>query len=85
MKDLPRLVDMSKQLFSSPVRYVEDRELGLYFNPALRLMKSRLSAADNLFRKDLFAHFGCVNAIEFSNEGDLLVSGELENKLLEIV
>lgn len=26
-------------------------------------------------RKNLLAHFGCVNAIEFSKDGSLLVSG----------
>lgn len=31
--------------------------------------------AKNLYRKDLFSHFGCVNAIEFSNDGQWLASG----------
>lgn len=39
-------------------------------------LTNRLDVARNLYRKDLFAHFGCVNAIEFSNEGCWLISGE---------
>ena len=30
----------------------------------------------SLYKKDLFAHYGCVNAIEFSNDGSLFVSGK---------
>ena len=40
-------------------------------------MSRRLDHSKNLYHKDLYAHYGCVNAIEFSTEGDLLVSGEL--------
>ncbi|MPC76484.1 DDB1- and CUL4-associated factor 5 [Portunus trituberculatus] len=39
-------------------------------------LSRRLNASKNLYSKDLYAHYGCVNAIEFSNEGDLLVSGK---------
>lgn len=39
-------------------------------------LSQRLNASKNLYSKDLYAHYGCVNAIEFSNEGDLLVSGK---------
>ncbi len=28
-----------------------------------------------LYKKDLLSHYGCVNAIEFSNNGQYLVSG----------
>lgn len=30
-----------------------------------------------LYKRNLIAHFGCVNAIEFSNNGQFLVSGVL--------
>ena len=34
----------------------------------------------SLYRKNLLAHFGCVNAINFSRSGNLLVSGRyIEN------
>lgn len=42
----------------------------------LTLFKDRLSIARNLFKRDLVSHFGCVNAIEFSREGNWLTSGE---------
>ena len=28
-----------------------------------------------LYRKDLYMHYGCVNAVEFSNDGTLFISG----------
>ena len=34
-----------------------------------------------LYRKDLVMHYGCVNAVEFSNDGTLFVSGMLTNIL----
>lgn len=31
--------------------------------------------SEPLYKKDLFAHFGCVNAIEFNSNGQWLISG----------
>lgn len=45
-------------------------------------LSQRLNASRNLYSKDLYAHYGCVNAIEFSNEGDLLVSGGDDRRVL---
>ncbi|XP_045133185.1 DDB1- and CUL4-associated factor 5-like isoform X1 [Portunus trituberculatus] len=45
-------------------------------------LSRRLNASKNLYSKDLYAHYGCVNAIEFSNEGDLLVSGGDDRRVL---
>ncbi len=43
------------------------------------LMRDRLGRAKNLFRKDLKGHFGCVNALEFSNfGGEMITSGRLQ-------
>ncbi|KAL1430823.1 hypothetical protein MTO96_014688 [Rhipicephalus appendiculatus] len=39
------------------------------------LIRDGLVFGADLYRKDLYAHYGCVNAIEFSNDGDWLVSG----------
>lgn len=39
------------------------------------LFSERMNIAKNLYRRNLVSHFGCVNAIEFSNEGELLISG----------
>lgn len=38
--------------------------------------RRRLAGCTSLYKKDLLGHFGCVNAIEFSNNGgEWLVSG----------
>lgn len=42
---------------------------------SLDLIRGRYESCKNLYRKDLYAHFGCVNAIEFSDNGKWLVSG----------
>lgn len=48
-----------------------------------RLCRERLGMATSLYKRDLVAHFGCVNAIEFSGDGELLVSGEYPNVVLQ--
>lgn len=35
----------------------------------------RLQTNKTYEQKDLKAHFGCVNAIDFSNDGTLMISG----------
>ncbi|XP_012672574.1 DDB1- and CUL4-associated factor 5 [Clupea harengus] len=45
--------------------------------------RRRLGGCTSLFKKDLLGHFGCVNAIEFSNNGgDWLVSGGDDRRVL---
>ncbi|KAM4663838.1 DDB1- and CUL4-associated factor 5 [Discoglossus pictus] len=45
--------------------------------------RRRLGACSNLYRKDLLGHYGCVNAIEFSNRGgNMLVSGGDDRRVL---
>uniref|UniRef100_A0A1L8DKV0 Putative serine/threonine-protein kinase n=1 Tax=Nyssomyia neivai TaxID=330878 RepID=A0A1L8DKV0_9DIPT len=39
------------------------------------LFGERLKVANNLYRKDLVSHTGCVNAIEFSRDGEYMASG----------
>ncbi|XP_001848250.2 DDB1- and CUL4-associated factor 5 [Culex quinquefasciatus] len=46
------------------------------------LFHERLRIARNLYKKDLVSHYGCVNAIEFSAEGELLVSGGDDRRVL---
>lgn len=60
---------------ASPLPYLQKRECGILPDLKSQLFNNRLNAAKNLFRRDLVCHFGCVNAIEFSNNGELLVSG----------
>lgn len=52
-------------------RQIDDRT-----NHCKRLVSARIDNSENLFRKDLLSHYGCVNAIEFSPQGDLLISGK---------
>lgn len=33
--------------------------------------------SQSLYRKDLLAHYGCVNAVEFSEDGSIFVSGNI--------
>ncbi|CAB3380596.1 Hypothetical predicted protein [Cloeon dipterum] len=46
------------------------------------LLRCKIGTARPWYRKDLFSHYGCVNAIEFSAEGDLLVSGGDDRRVL---
>lgn len=60
----------------NPINFIVQREYkdGIFIKN--ELFAKRLECARNLFRKDLLSHYGCVNAIEFSNEGELLISGK---------
>lgn len=40
------------------------------------LYRQRFQLAKNLYKTDLRAHYGCVNAIEFSKGGSYLASGK---------
>lgn len=60
---------------ANPINHLSNRQIGnniFYFRQ--NLFRERLASAKNLFRKNLVAHYGCVNAIEFSSMGDLLIS-----------
>ncbi|XP_041969396.1 DDB1- and CUL4-associated factor 5 [Aricia agestis] len=65
----------------SPLPFVTYREYGLK-DPKSELFDKRLDAAKNLYRRDLICHFGCVNAIEFSNDGELLISGGDDKRVM---
>lgn len=63
----------------NPLHHIINRETGLgAVNFRQKLFRDRLSVAKNLFKKDLQHHFGCVNAIEFSKDGNLLISGKIK-------
>ncbi|XP_046750660.1 DDB1- and CUL4-associated factor 5 [Diprion similis] len=66
----------------NPLPYVLNRQIHDHFNFTKRLVNARLGCSENLFRKDLQSHYGCVNAIEFSKEGELLVSGGDDRRVL---
>lgn len=60
----------------NPISYIVQRQYDTSVYIKNELFNKRLASAKNLFRKDLLSHYGCVNAIEFSNEGELLISGK---------
>ncbi|KAL4717930.1 hypothetical protein ACJJTC_001348 [Scirpophaga incertulas] len=66
----------------SPLKYLCEREYGFIPEFKSHLFNKRLNAAKNLFRRDLVCHFGCVNAIEFSSNGELLVSGGDDRRVM---
>jgi len=54
--------------------YFAGRRRSMFFPDAL--MNSRMESANGLYRRDLRAHYGCVNAIEFSaGDGHMIASG----------
>ncbi|KPI92221.1 DDB1- and CUL4-associated factor 5 [Papilio xuthus] len=67
---------------ANPLPYITKREYGLITDVQSQLFSKRLNAAKNLYRRDLVCHFGCVNAIEFSSNGELLVSGGDDRRVM---
>lgn len=48
----------------------------------MQMINRRLQFGKSLYSKDLYAHYGCVNAVEFSNDGEWLVSGGDDKRVL---
>ncbi len=62
----------------SAVGFLSRRMIG--GQPQLKedFQRRRLDGCSSLYKKDMLGHFGCVNAIEFSNNGgQWLVSGKI--------
>ena len=74
---------MASQLWSKsvkqkhdPVHFLMRRGILPEQRQTANLLRRRISLAQDLHWKDLKGHFGCVNAIEFSNgAGELIASG----------
>ncbi|XP_065067254.1 DDB1- and CUL4-associated factor 5-like [Rhopilema esculentum] len=49
---------------------------------ARQFCRERFLKCGSLYRKDLFGHYGCVNAVEFSHDGQWLVSGGDDRRVL---
>ncbi|XP_028981518.1 DDB1- and CUL4-associated factor 5 isoform X2 [Esox lucius] len=67
----------------SSVGFLSQRRL--FGDPLLKeeFQRLRLAGCTSLYKKDMLGHFGCVNAIEFSNNGgDYLVSGGDDRRVL---
>jgi len=67
---------------SSVLHFIQKRELGSRFREDKIFIREKLAVDEHLHKKDLLAHFGCVNAVEFSGEGSLLVSGGDDRRVL---
>ncbi|KAK7488349.1 hypothetical protein BaRGS_00020323 [Batillaria attramentaria] len=66
----------------NPLRYITARAESVPWSSHHRLVRERLLVAKSLYRRDLKAHYGCVNAIEFSNDGLFIVSGGDDRRVL---
>ncbi|KAG7202814.1 hypothetical protein KM043_009971 [Ampulex compressa] len=73
---------MARPSACNPLSYIVARQIDDKIDHCKRLFNARLECSENLFRKDLLSHYGCVNAIEFSSQGDLLVSGGDDRRVL---
>ncbi|KFM76065.1 DDB1- and CUL4-associated factor 5, partial [Stegodyphus mimosarum] len=71
-----------RQTFMSGVHYLNRQQYYGESWGALRMINYRFKFSKNLYSKDLYAHYGCVNAIEFSNDGEWLVSGGDDKRVL---
>lgn len=61
---------------TNPCKILFNRETDKNSDTCNRIISDLLSRkTERFYRKDLVAHYGCVNAIEFSNNGQFLVSG----------
>jgi len=75
-EDIDGAGELSHASECSALSYVLARQIDDKVDYCRGLINARFDNSENLYRKDLLSHYGCVNAIEFSNQGDLLVSGE---------
>ncbi|KZC10050.1 PREDICTED: DDB1- and CUL4-associated factor 5 [Dufourea novaeangliae] len=73
---------MARPSVCNPLSYLITRQIDNKVDHCKRLVNARFETSETLFRKDLLSHYGCVNAIEFSNQGDLLVSGGDDRRVL---
>uniref|UniRef100_A0A8C1Q0L2 Ddb1 and cul4 associated factor 5 n=1 Tax=Cyprinus carpio TaxID=7962 RepID=A0A8C1Q0L2_CYPCA len=67
----------------SAVGFLSRRTIGGQPRLKEEFQRRRLAGCSSLFKKDMLGHFGCVNAIEFSNNGgQWLVSGGDDRRVL---
>ena len=59
----------------NPIHYLYSRQV--YGKPTHqeKVNNERINSAKSLYHTDLYSHYGCVNALEFSPNGDFLFSG----------
>ncbi|XP_050407291.2 DDB1- and CUL4-associated factor 5 [Patella vulgata] len=65
------------------ISFINNRIYGLNPSNFQRLLREKLALATGLYQTDLKAHYGCVNAIEFSNNGgEMIASGGDDRRVL---
>ncbi|XP_059166658.1 DDB1- and CUL4-associated factor 5-like [Physella acuta] len=77
-------MDMKRNHFiPTPLGLRERERQGLSLtNSKQILFGHRTALSQSLFKTDLRGHFGCVNAIEYSSDGELIASGGDDRRLL---
>ncbi|KAK6481130.1 DDB1- and CUL4-associated factor 5 [Huso huso] len=67
----------------SAVGFLSQRKINGHPLMKEEFQRRRLAGCTSLYKKDMLGHFGCVNAIEFSNNGgEWLVSGGDDRRVL---
>ncbi|MGH0149290.1 UNVERIFIED_CONTAM: hypothetical protein FKN15_018166 [Acipenser sinensis] len=67
----------------SSVGFLSQRKINGHPLMKEEFQRRRLAGCTSLYKKDMLGHFGCVNAIEFSNNGgEWLVSGGDDRRVL---
>lgn len=71
-----------KATFMTGVHYLNHQQYTGANYGGMQMINRRLQFSKSLYSKDLYAHYGCVNAVEFSNDGEWLVSGGDDKRIL---
>ncbi|XP_072032525.1 DDB1- and CUL4-associated factor 5-like [Amphiura filiformis] len=75
--------NMPRKKRDSVVDFLFEREKSKDVLLRRRFVRERIAHRSTLYKKDLVGHYGCVNAIEFSNNGgNLLASGGDDRRIL---
>lgn len=68
--------------FMTGIHYLNHQQYIGGNHGGMQMINRRLQFCKSLYSKDLYAHYGCVNAVEFSNDGEWLVSGGDDKRIL---
>lgn len=71
-----------KAAFMTGINYLNHQQYIGNSLGGMQMINRRLQFSKGLYSKDLYAHYGCVNAVEFSNDGEWLVSGGDDKRVL---
>ncbi|XP_033106360.1 DDB1- and CUL4-associated factor 5-like [Anneissia japonica] len=72
-----------KKTTMSVLSYHQNRQITDDLQFTSQFLSRRFASSEGLFRKNLMGHFGCINAIEFSNKGgNFLASGGDDRRIV---